>query len=52
VRGSKTWPPVDPQITVNIEDIKPQHPITSAELDAIERLLGEALAELVGQKLA
>ena len=40
----------DTGFAVSVEEIEPQCTITGAELDAIERLLGEALAELLGQQ--
>jgi len=36
--------------TVVYDGIGPDLPVCSIELDAIERLLGEALAELLGQE--
>lgn len=38
------------QKTVVFDGIGPDLPVCNAELDAIERLLGEALAELLGQE--
>lgn len=50
LRGSNTLALADTGFAVSVEEIEPQCTITGAELDAIERLLGEALAELLGQQ--
>lgn len=40
----------DTRFAISVKEIEPQCSITGAELDAIERLLDEALTELLGQQ--
>lgn len=50
LRCSDTLALADTRFAVSVKEIEPQCSITGAELDAIERLLGEALTELLGQQ--